>query len=189
MFLRTKVPEDTLVVVLVTSSSSQLASNILSDMEEAYVDQVLAAGAPQFVPWVLATIDFDKAEAKELLSTRHDVSTVPTFLMYYNARLVFASTSLNHVPTYNRNAFLSQVDSALHDGTASRFLAPDHKIELTPEQRQVLSLESSLRSLLRQTRHNIQSLPQPNAIRRRRPKSTSRTRVSRRRTSSKPNNM
>ena len=158
-----KASASTLVAVVARASTGPAATlglNVAADVEDAWLDAVAAAGgAPSMVAWIPATIDLSDAAAADLLRSRYAATASPTFLLFYGGRLVYAGTQVNGEPGYSRTALEAQLELALADGIAGRFLPLGHKIAPTEQEERTAELEHELRALLRATRNKIKGLP------------------------------
>jgi len=160
-----KVPKTQAVLIVCISAASPLASNKAVAMLEdcngmiwerfgGMVDMKTreCTKSAKDLPYAIA--QFDIAESR-LLATRHNIKSVPMFLIYFNSRLVYASNTftttydkknLDHHPVvermcesvnkkcfgYTSDDVMRKIEEARGDGQKGKFLPADIKFGCAP---------------------------------------------------------
>lgn len=86
-------------------------------------DPAAAAGGP------LMLCKYEMSESR-FLRDRHNINTLPMFLMYYDGKLCYASNTLNGYGT-SRDDLLAQVAASRMDAQRGAFLPPDFRFGAT----------------------------------------------------------
>lgn len=145
-FLKEEAPKGTVVVVACLASwlpQSKRLEPVLEllngEMYEASKAKAAASsgGAPGLPPpdpaaaagGPMMLCKYEMSESR-FLRDRHNINTLPMFLMYYDGKLAYASNTLNGFGT-SRDDLLAQVNTTRLDAQRGNFLPPDFRFGAT----------------------------------------------------------